>query len=59
MTNDRAETSCNTDVGATTDKQMIEGNTKGVAASAATPKVRPWTSKFLLPPIRFRAPKRA
>jgi hypothetical protein len=59
MSNDRAETSCNTDVAAPIDKQMIEGNTTGAAASAATPKVRPWTSKFLLPSIRFRAPKRA
>jgi hypothetical protein len=58
MSNDRADTSCNTDVAATTDKQMIERNAKGVPAPAATPKVRPWTSKFLLPSIRFRAPKR-
>jgi len=58
MSNDRAEASCNTDVAATTDKQMSERNTKGgVAGPAATPKVRPWTSKFLLPSIRFRASK--
>jgi hypothetical protein len=59
MSNDKAETSCNTDVAATTDKQMIERNAKAVTAPAATPTVRPWTSKFLLPSIRFRAPKRA
>jgi len=59
MSNATPDTSCNTDVAATTDKQMIERNAKGVPAPAATPKVRPWTSKFLLPSIRFRAPKRA
>jgi hypothetical protein len=59
MSHDRAETSCNTDVAATTDKQMTERNAKGAPASAAKPTVRPWTSKFLLPSIRFRAPKRA
>jgi hypothetical protein len=59
MSNERAETSCNTDVAAMTDKQMIEPNVKGVPAPEAKPKVRPWTSKFLLPSIRFRAPKRA
>jgi len=59
MSNATADTSCNTNVAATTDQQMIERNAKGVPAPSATPKVRPWTSKFLLPSIRFRAPKRA
>jgi hypothetical protein len=59
MSNDRAETNCNTDVAATTDKQTVERKAKGVSAPVATPTVRPWTSKFLLPSIRFRAPKRA
>jgi hypothetical protein len=59
MSNDRAETSRNTEVAAATDKQSIERNAQGVPALAATPKVRPWTSKFLLPSIRFRPPKRA
>jgi hypothetical protein len=59
MSNDSAETSCNTDVAATTDKQTVERKGNGVPAPAATPTVRPWTSKFLLPSIRFRAPKRA
>jgi hypothetical protein len=57
MSNDRVETSSNSDVAVTTDK-MIEGKANGVTAPAATPTVRPWTSKFLLPSIRFRAPKR-
>jgi hypothetical protein len=58
MRNDKAETGCNTDVAATTDKQMIERNANGVPAPAATPTVRPWTSDFLLPSISFREPKR-
>jgi hypothetical protein len=55
MSNDRIETGCNAVVAATSDKQAVEPKAKG----AATPTVRPWTSKFLLPSIRFRAPKRA
>jgi hypothetical protein len=54
MSNDKPETSSNTKAAATTDKQMIDA--KGVPAPAATPTV-PWTSKFLLPSIRFRASK--
>jgi hypothetical protein len=56
MSNDKPETSSNTEAAATTDKQMIDA--KGVPAPAATPTV-PWTSKFLLPSIRFRARKGA
>jgi hypothetical protein len=59
MSNERAETSCNTDVAAMTDKQMLESKATGVPTPEANPRVRPWTSKFLLPSIRFRAPKRA
>jgi hypothetical protein len=59
MSNDRAEPSCNTDVAATTDKQMIERNAKGGPAPEVNPTLRPWTSRFLLPSIRFRAPKHA
>ena len=58
MSNDKAETSSNTEAAAATGKQMIERDAKGVPAPAATPSV-PWTSKFLLPSIRFRASKRA
>ena len=56
MTNDKAETRCNTDAAATTDKQIIEGDANGVPAAAATSTVRPWTADFLLPSIRFREP---
>jgi len=57
MSNDKAETACNADVAATSDKQVIERNANDVPA--ATPTVRPWTSDFLLPSISFREPKRA
>jgi len=59
MRNDKAETSSNTDVAATIGNQMIERDAKGAPVPAATPKAPPWTAKFLLPSIRFRAPKRA
>jgi hypothetical protein len=58
MSNDNAETACEADVAATTDKQMIEKRANDVPAPAATPTVRPWTSDFLLPSISFREPKR-
>ena len=57
MSNDRAATSRNTDIAATTDK-MIEPNASAVPASAAIPTSRPWTEDFLLPSISFREPKR-
>jgi hypothetical protein len=41
MSNDRAEASCNTDVAATTDKQMIERNAKGGPAPEVNPTLRP------------------
>ena len=56
MTTDKAETSYNTDVAATTDEQTIERDGNGVPAPAGTSTVRPWTSDFLLPSIRFREP---
>jgi hypothetical protein len=61
MSDDKVETSSNTDVAATIDKQMVERDPKGVPAPApaATPKALPWTARFHLPSIRFRAPKRA
>jgi hypothetical protein len=58
MSNDRAEAISSIDAAATTDKQLSQRDAKGVPASAATPIV-PWTSKFHLPSIRFRASKRA
>jgi len=51
MSNDRAETGRNTGAAATTDKQAIERDANGVPVP-----VRPWTSDFLLPSIRFREP---
>jgi hypothetical protein len=57
MSNDRAATGCNTDIAATTDK-MIERKANAVPATVAIPTVRPWTSDFLLPSIRFHEPKR-
>ena len=51
MTNDRAETGRNTGAAATTDKQVSERDANGVPVP-----VRPWTSDFLLPSIRFREP---
>jgi hypothetical protein len=56
MRNDKAETVCNTDVAAATDKQIIERNANGGPAPAVTSTVRPWTADFLLPSIRFREP---
>jgi hypothetical protein len=58
MSNDNAETGCNTDGVATTDKQTVEKRVDDVPASAATPTVRPWTADFLLPSISFCEPKR-
>jgi hypothetical protein len=56
MRNDKAETVCNTNVAAATDKQTIERNANGVPAPARTPNMRPWTADLLLPSIRFREP---
>ena len=57
MSNDKVETSCNTDVAA--NKQMIEPGANGVPVPAATATVRPWTEDFDLPSISFREPKRS
>jgi hypothetical protein len=46
----------NSDVAATNDKQKVERDGTGVPAPAGTSTVRPWTSDFLLPSIRFREP---
>ena len=51
MTNDQAETGRITGAAATTDNQVIEPDANGVPVP-----VRPWTSDFLLPSIRFREP---
>jgi len=56
MTNDNAKTGRNTGAAATTDKQAIEREANGVPVLAETSTVRPWTSDFLLPSIRFREP---
>jgi hypothetical protein len=56
MSNEKAETGCNSDVAVPTDKQMNERNANEVPA---TPAVLPWTSDFLLPSISFREPKRS
>ncbi len=53
MSDDKAKTSGNTEVAATTSKQRIERN-----PAAAPPAQRPWTAEFDLPSIRFPEPKR-
>jgi hypothetical protein len=53
MSNDKAEMGRNTGAAAT-DEQVIERDANGVPVPAGT--VRPWTSDFLLPSIRFREP---
>jgi hypothetical protein len=58
MINDKAKTSGNTEVTATTSTQKIERNAKGLPAPAAPPAVRPWTAEFDLPSVRFPDPKR-
>jgi hypothetical protein len=58
MSNDKAQTSDNSEVAATTKKQMIERNANSVSAPAAAPAVPPWTAAFDLPSVRFLEPKR-
>ena len=53
MSDDKAKTSGNTEVAATTSEQRIERN-----APAAPPVQRPWTAEFDLPSVRFPEPKR-
>jgi len=57
MSNDEAEKSSNTEVAGTIEKQRTERDAKGVPAPTATSEPLPWTAKFHLPSIRFRAPK--
>jgi hypothetical protein len=57
MSNDKAKTSGNTEVAATTSKQVIERNANSRAASAVPPAQHPWTAEFDLPSIRFSEPK--
>ena len=59
MSTDKTETGSNTGVTGTLDTQTIERAAKGASPPAATPQALPWTAKFHLPSIRFRAPKRA
>jgi hypothetical protein len=56
MSDNKAETVCNTDVAAGTGKQTIEPNANGAPKPAGTPSTRPWTADFVLPSIRFREP---
>ena len=56
MSNTKAEADYNTNVAATNDQQAIEHHGKGAPAPAEAATVRPWTSDFLLPSIRFREP---
>ena len=58
MNNDKAEIKATTEVAATPDKPIVKQSAQSPAAPNATPTVRPWTSKFVLPSIRFRASKR-
>lgn len=58
MSNDKARTSGDTKVTATTSEQIIERNAKGLPAPAALPALRPWTAEFDLPSIRFSESKR-
>ena len=58
MSNDTAKTGGTSEVAATTTKQMMEKNVKGVPAPAAAPAPPPWTAEFDLPSIRAPEPKR-
>jgi hypothetical protein len=59
MSNDKAKTSGNNEITATTSEQMIiERNAKGLPAPAAPTAQRPWTAEFDLPSVRFPEPKR-
>jgi hypothetical protein len=59
MSNEKAKTNGTTETAAPTDKQIIERNAKDGAPPPAAPTVRPWTSRFLLPSVRFRERKPA
>ena len=57
MSNDTARIGGNSEVEATTSKQTIEKNVKGVPAPAAAPALPPWTAEFDLPSIQAPEPK--
>jgi len=56
MSNDKVETVCNTDLVATNDEPKIERDPNGLPTAVGTATVRPWTSDFCLPSIRYREP---
>jgi hypothetical protein len=56
MTNDKADTGYNAGAAETADEQIVEREANGAPVPVETPTVRPWTSDFLLPSIRFREP---
>ena len=56
MGNHKAGTVCNTHVAPANDEQTIERDVNSVPLSVGTSTVRPWTSDFLLPSIRYREP---
>lgn len=57
MSNDKATTGGNSEVAATTTKQIIEKNIKGVPTPAAASAPPPWTAEFDLPSIQAPEPK--
>jgi hypothetical protein len=57
MSKDKAKTSGNTEVAATTSEQIINRIAKDLPAAAAPAAVRPWTAEFDLPSVRFPEPK--
>ena len=57
MSNDTAKTGSNSEVEATSSKQTIEKNVKGVSAPAAAPAPPPWTAEFDLPSVQAPEPK--
>jgi hypothetical protein len=58
MSTDNAEAGRKTDVAAKAEKRMLEKHVNEIPAPEATPALRPWTSDFVLPSIRFREPER-
>jgi hypothetical protein len=60
MSSTNTETNGTPALEAPTDKQQLnERNAKNGAAPPLAPRVRPWTSEFLLPSVRFKEPKPA
>jgi len=56
MSNDKVETAYNTEVVSIKDQQTIERDPNGLPTAVGTATVRPWTSDFCLPSIRYREP---